>query len=95
MRIGSEPVVVADSVSTTCSGEESCIILREGGVRTEAFAVLSSTGSTPILAPDEPQAVSAVLVAPQVPRLLFLSVLDEFFGDGRFHHAVLRMFLPS
>lgn len=64
--IGFSAVVVPDSVSATCSGDKSCITLLEGGIRTEAFAVLSSSGSTPVLAPHQPQGVSAVLIAPQV-----------------------------
>lgn len=69
MWTGFDPVVVAGSESTTtCSGEKSCITLREGGIRTEASAVLSSSGSTPILAPDQPLGVTAVLIAPQVTR---------------------------
>lgn len=66
--VGIDPAVVADSESMTCSGEKSCITLLEGGIRTEAFAVLSSSGWTPILAPDQAPGVSAVLVAPQVTR---------------------------
>lgn len=51
--------------ATTC-GKHSSITLLAGGVRTEALAVLSSSGCTPILSPDNPAAVSVVLVAPEV-----------------------------
>eukprot|EP00903_Cladosiphon_okamuranus_P012876 g12026.t1 len=79
VRIGFDPVAVADSsMNKTCSGENSCITLLEGGVRTEAFAVLSSSGSTPILGPVQPARISAVLVAPQE-----VGLCGEFNLDGR------------
>ena len=48
----------------------SSITLLDGGVRTEAFAILSSSGCTAILPPTYPAATSAVLVAPQVRHVL-------------------------
>ena len=70
------PADIGDSSNTSWSSfcgtnssqqqQSSCVALHEGGVRTEAFALLSSTGSTPVLPPANPSAVSAVLVAPQV-----------------------------
>eukprot|EP00752_Nemacystus_decipiens_P011504 g10216.t1 len=51
--------------NASCTGPTSCITLVDGGVRTEAFAKLSSSGSRPVLAPANPPAVAAVLVAPQ------------------------------
>lgn len=53
------------SPSTACSSNSS-ITLLDGGVRTEAFALLSSEGCTPILIPDNPAQARAVLAAPQV-----------------------------
>lgn len=53
------------SLTSTCS-RNSSITLLDGGVRTEAFAVLSSEGCAPILIPDNPAQARAVLVAPQV-----------------------------
>lgn len=67
MRVGLDPdVAAADSGATACTVDESCITLLDGGVRTEALAVLFSSGSTPALGPDQPPEVSASLVAPQV-----------------------------
>ncbi|CBJ26945.1 conserved unknown protein [Ectocarpus siliculosus] len=84
--LGSDASVVAESsdatttmVSTSsCTTDESCIVLKDGGVRAEAFAVLSSEGSVPVLPPDNPSTVSAVLVAPQ-----WVGLCGEFSLDGR------------
>lgn len=66
--VGINAAVSAESngSATTCSTEESCVVLADGAVRTEALAILSSVGSTPVLPPDNPPAVSAVVFAPQV-----------------------------
>lgn len=61
-------VVPEPSTNVSCTGPTSCITLMEGGVRTEAFAVLSSSGSRPVMAPANPPVVAAVLVAPQVKQ---------------------------
>lgn len=67
ITLGYEAYIVPEPISNaSCTSEFSCITLMDGGVRTEAFAVLSSSGSTPVLAPANPVLVSAVLVAPQV-----------------------------
>lgn len=66
---GYDAYVVPDANSSgSCSSPLSCIALLEGGITTEAFAMLSSVGATPVLAPDNPLAVSTVLVAPQVRK---------------------------
>lgn len=65
--------------NSSCTSHESCISLKDGGVRTTAYAVLSSSGSTPILAPDNPPTVSAVLGAPQV---LIPFTNDEVYLTG-------------
>ncbi|CBJ26948.1 conserved unknown protein [Ectocarpus siliculosus] len=64
--------------TSSCTTDESCIVLKDGGVRAEAFAVLSSKGSVPVLPPDNPSTVSAVLVAPQ-----WVGLCGEFSLDGR------------
>lgn len=67
IAVGINAVITADNGSaTTCSTAESCVSLADGAVRTEAFAVLSSAGSTPVVPPDNPVAVSAVVFSPQV-----------------------------
>ncbi|CAM9229815.1 unnamed protein product, partial [Ectocarpus fasciculatus] len=84
--LGPDASVVAESSAATttmvstssCTTDESCIALKDGGVRAEAFAVLSSEGSVPVLAPDNPSTVSAVLVAPQS-----VGRCGEFSLDGR------------
>lgn len=65
--LGYDAIVEPDTGSgVSCLSQASCISLLNGGVRTEALAVLSSEGSTPVLAPENPPRVSTVLVAPQV-----------------------------
>ncbi|CAM9232454.1 unnamed protein product [Ectocarpus sp. 6 AP-2014] len=84
--LGSDASVVAESSSATttmvstssCTTDESCIVLKDGGVRAEAYAVLSSEGSVPVLPPDNPSKASAVLVAPQ-----WVGLCGEFSLDGR------------
>ncbi|CAM9766978.1 unnamed protein product, partial [Ectocarpus sp. 12 AP-2014] len=84
--LGSDASVVAESSAATttmvstssCTTDESCIVLKDGGVRAEAFAILSSEGSVPVLPPDNPSKVSAVLVAPQ-----WVGLCGEFSLDGR------------
>ncbi|CAM9236501.1 unnamed protein product [Ectocarpus fasciculatus] len=84
--LGWDASVVAESTAATttmvstssCTTDESCIVLKDGGVRAEAFAVLSSEGSVPVLAPDNPSTVSAVLVAPQS-----VGLCGEVSLDGR------------
>ncbi len=72
--VGHDPdVVAATSSNSSCTDEEWCITLADGGVRSEAFAVLFSEGSTPLSAPDEPPAVSAALFAPQVMMVMMLN----------------------
>lgn len=72
IHLGYEAYVVPDASGTAsnstapCQELFSCITLLDGGVRTEAFAVLSSSGSAPVRAPERPPAVTATLVAPQV-----------------------------
>ena len=66
VSIGYSSVAVPAQSSAADCGNCSSITLLDGGVRTEAFAVLSSSGSTPILSPDNPASVSVVLVAPEV-----------------------------
>lgn len=70
IRLGYGAYVTAETLPTSstsaCSGPTSCITLLDGGVRTEAFAVLSSVGSTAVMLPEIVPAVTAVLVAPQV-----------------------------
>ncbi|CAN0146388.1 unnamed protein product, partial [Pylaiella littoralis] len=65
-------------MTASCTSDKSCITLLHGGVRTTANAVLSSVGSTPVLAPDNPSTVSAVLIAPQE-----VGLCGEFTLDGR------------
>ncbi|CAM9935318.1 unnamed protein product [Scytosiphon promiscuus] len=65
-----------------CASSVSCITLLDGGITTEAFAILSSVGSTPVLVPDSPPAVSAVLVAPQTVGLCGLLKLDGRASSG-------------
>ncbi|CAM9119700.1 unnamed protein product, partial [Laminaria digitata] len=60
---------LAVPATTSDCGNYSSITLMAGGVRTEALAVLSSSGCTPILPPDNPTAVSVVLVAPETVGL--------------------------
>ncbi|CAB1100233.1 unnamed protein product [Ectocarpus sp. CCAP 1310/34] len=84
--LGSDASVVAESSAATttmvstssCTTEESCIVLKDGGVRAEAFAILSSEGSVPVLPPDNPTKALAVLVAPQ-----WVGLCGEFSLDGR------------
>ncbi|CAM9381244.1 unnamed protein product, partial [Ectocarpus sp. 8 AP-2014] len=84
--LGSDASVVAESSAATikmvstssCTTDESCIVLKDGGVRAEALAVLSSEGSVPVFSPDNPSTVSAVLVAPQ-----WVGLCGEFSLDGR------------
>lgn len=73
MSVGLDALIVPDGIISaptpiqgSCTSDDSCVTLLDGGVRTAPYAVLSSVGSTPVLAPDYPPAVSAVLVAPQV-----------------------------
>ncbi len=72
VTVGLDPAVAvaANGTSPCTNGAESCITLAEGGVRSEAFAVLFSVGSTALSAPDEPPAVSAALFAPQVMMMM-------------------------
>eukprot|EP00903_Cladosiphon_okamuranus_P005952 g5878.t1 len=81
IRLGYDAYVMPEplsNASSSCVSPFSCITLMDGGVRTEASAVLSSSGSTPILAPANPPLVSAVLVAPQV-----VGRCGSFELDGR------------
>ncbi|CAM9232606.1 unnamed protein product [Ectocarpus sp. 6 AP-2014] len=79
LRVAESSAVTTTMVSTSsCTTDESCIVLKDGGVRAEAFAVLSSEGSVPVLPPDNPTTVSAVLVAPQR-----VGLCGEFSLDGR------------
>lgn len=72
IALGYEAYIIADTrdagANSTAFCQEfiACITLLDGGVKMEPFAVLSSSGSTPIKAPENPPAVTAVLVAPQV-----------------------------
>ena len=66
VSLGYGTLAVPATSSVTGCGNYSSVALLDGGVRTEAFAVLSSSGCTPILSPDNPAAVSVVLVAPEV-----------------------------
>lgn len=66
VNLGLGATVVPETASTTACRNSSSIALLDGGIRTEAFAVMSSSGCVPILAPYNPPDVSAVLVAPQV-----------------------------
>lgn len=89
--VGLGAVVVPASSLTTGCGNQSSITLLDGGVRTEAFAVLSSSGCTALLPPDDPTATSAVLVAPQVSCTFSLLEFqyvpcdtDQTFNQQRF-----------
>ncbi|CAM9646533.1 unnamed protein product [Scytosiphon promiscuus] len=75
-------VVPAAGAGGSCVSPLSCITLKEGGITTEAFAILSSAGSTPVLAPENPPAVSAVLVAPQTVGLCGTLKLDGRASSG-------------
>lgn len=71
--LGADASVEAETTTfptTSCTSDQSCITILDGGVRTVANAVLSSVGSTPVLTADNPPSVSAMLVAPQVQRSL-------------------------
>lgn len=82
VTVGLYPDVAAAAENgTACTtSESSCIALLDGGVRTEALAVLSASGSTPVLGPDRPPEVSATLVAPQVMLNRFLSEVAPACG---------------
>ncbi|CAM9281097.1 unnamed protein product, partial [Ectocarpus sp. 8 AP-2014] len=83
IALGYGAIVEADTGSgVSCLRQASCISLLDGGVRTEALAVLSSEGSTPVLAPENPPAVSAVLVAPQTVGLCGTLTLDGRASSG-------------
>ncbi|CAM9220320.1 unnamed protein product [Ectocarpus sp. 12 AP-2014] len=83
IALGYDAIVEADTGSgVSCLSQASCISLLDGGVRTEALAVLSSEGSTPVLAPENPPAVSAVLVAPQIVGLCGTLTLDGRASSG-------------
>lgn len=69
VTLGYGAFAIPDETSSTACSNESSIVLRGGGVRTEASAVLSSTGCTPILFPNNPPAATAVLVGPQVGQM--------------------------
>ncbi len=67
-ELGADTSNSSASLCDTTSNQQSyCVTLLDGGVRTEAFALVSSSGSTPVLPATNPLAVSAVLIAPQVP----------------------------
>lgn len=68
--------VIAANAATPCQELLSCITLLDGGVRTEAFAIVSSSGSTAVMAPENPPPVTAMLVAPQVRVLGARQVLS-------------------
>lgn len=98
VTVGLSPDVSAAHSGTACTTDESCITLLDGGVRNEAFAVLSSSGSTPVLGPDQPPEVSAALTAPQVtpnyPRGCTFLWTTGFFqrltlshDEGRLHET--------
>ncbi|CAM9462230.1 unnamed protein product [Ectocarpus sp. 4 AP-2014] len=81
--LGYDATVEPDTGSgVSCLSQASCISLLDGGVRTEALAVLSSEGSTPVLAPEHPPTVSAVLVAPQTVGLCGTLTLDGRASSG-------------
>ncbi|CBJ29756.1 conserved unknown protein [Ectocarpus siliculosus] len=83
IALGYDAIVKPDTGSgVSCLSQASCISLLDGGVRTEALAVLSSEGSTPVLAPENPPAVSAVLVAPQTVGLCGTLTLDGRASSG-------------
>ena len=83
VRLGYEAYVVpGPTYNASCTSPSSCITLKDGGVRTEAFALLSSSGSTSVLAPSNPPLVSAVLVAPQVRYGSARSARDTVVGVG-------------
>lgn len=65
--------MVPDAYMYSSCKNQSSITLLDGGVRTQALALLSTSGCTPILPPDNPVAASAGLSAPQVS--LFLRLL--------------------
>ena len=71
--LGAVAVPAMNTSSDAGCENRSSITLVDGGVRTEASAVLSSSGCTAILPPDNPATTSAVLVAPQV-RYSFLKL---------------------
>lgn len=64
--LGQDAFIVPDTMPSITCRKNSSITLLEGGIRTEALAVLSSTGCTPVLSPDNPVPAAAVLIAPQV-----------------------------
>ncbi|CAM9102892.1 unnamed protein product [Laminaria digitata] len=76
--VGHGAIAVPDTSLMGGCGTQSSITLLDGGVRTEAFAVLSSSGCTEILPPDYPAPTSAVLVAPQT-----VGRCGEVTFDGR------------
>ncbi|CAM9093541.1 unnamed protein product, partial [Hapterophycus canaliculatus] len=81
--LGNNAYVVPDEETTeTCASPISCITLLEGGIKTEAFAILSSVGSTQVLPPDNPPGVSAVLIAPQTVGLCGILELDGRASSG-------------
>ncbi|CAM9178731.1 unnamed protein product [Ectocarpus fasciculatus] len=81
--LGYDAIVEPDTGSgVSCLSQVSCISLLDGGVRTEALAVLSSEGSTPVLAPENPPRVSTVLVAPQTVGLCGKLTLDGRASSG-------------
>ncbi|CAM9342946.1 unnamed protein product, partial [Ectocarpus sp. 12 AP-2014] len=83
IALGYDAIVKPDTGSgVSCLSQASCISLLDGGVRTEALAVLSSEGSTPVLAPEHPPTVSAVLVAPQTVGLCGTLTLDGRASSG-------------
>ncbi|CAM9247691.1 unnamed protein product, partial [Ectocarpus sp. 12 AP-2014] len=83
IALGYDAIVEPDTGSgVSCLSQASCISLLDGGVRTEALAVLSSEGSTPVLAPEHPPTVSAVLVAPQTVGLCGTLTLDGRASSG-------------
>eukprot|EP00903_Cladosiphon_okamuranus_P018201 g16743.t2 len=88
IHLGYEAYIIPDTSYTDanstvpCQDLLSCITLLEGGVRTEAFAVLSSAGSIAVMPPENPPAVTAILVAPQVVGLCGSLRLDGRTSSG-------------
>lgn len=66
IALGWAAFAVPDMSPSEMCDSNSSLTLLDGGVRTEAFAILSSEGCTPILIPDNAAEARAVLAAPQV-----------------------------
>lgn len=87
VTLGYGALAIPDETSSTTCSNESSIVLRDGGVRTEASAVLSSTGCTPMLFPNNPPVATAVLVGPQVGQMykyvkpVYMFCLEEAPGS--------------